>query len=180
MQNLGEYNKTFAVHTQRVVHPPLLEGNLAIGFFDGASQNEGEKCGAGALLKCPEGGIYSIKMNCGTGRNTKGELMTLWSLLFFALHKQVTCLQLIEDSKVIVDWFLYKNNLQGISLQPWITRIRQMSGSFQNLKIQHIYMEFNREAYQLSKQAFLMEEGYLYFAKGLGEHVESFEKMSEF
>jgi hypothetical protein len=77
--------------------------------------------------------------------------MALWSLLFFSLHKQVTCLQLIGDSKVIVDWFSYKNNLQGTSLQPWMTRIRQMSGSFQLLKIQHIYMEFNNEVDQLSK-----------------------------
>jgi hypothetical protein len=60
-----------------------------------------------------------------------------------------------------------------------MTRIRQMSGSFQNLKIQHIYREFNREVDQLSKHAFLMEEGYLYFAKGLGDQVESFERMYE-
>jgi ribonuclease HI len=134
----------------------------------------------GAVLKCPEGGIFSIKMNCGTRTNTRGELMALWSLLFFALHKQVNCLQLVGDSKVIVDWFSYKNNLQVISLQPWMTRIRQMSGSFQNLKIQHIYREFNREADQLSKQALLMEEGILFFAKGMGEQVESFEKMTEY
>ena len=78
--------------------------------------------------KMSRGGIYSIKMNFGTRTNTRRELLALWSLMFFALHKHVTFLQLIEDSKLIVDWFSYKNNLQGISLQP--SKIRQMSGSF--------------------------------------------------
>jgi hypothetical protein len=36
---MGEFNKTLDVHSQRVVRPPLLEGNLAVGFFDGDSQN---------------------------------------------------------------------------------------------------------------------------------------------
>jgi ribonuclease HI len=66
------------------------------------------------FAKMSSWGVYSIKLNCGTGTNTRGELLALWSLLFFSLHKQVSCLQLIGDSKVIVDWFSYKNNLQGL------------------------------------------------------------------
>jgi len=97
---------------------------MAVGFFDGASQNGGEKCGAGTVLKFPEGGIFSIKMNCGTGTNTREELLALWSLLYFVFHKQVICLQLVGDSKVMADWFSYQNNLQVISLQSWITKIR--------------------------------------------------------
>jgi hypothetical protein len=123
LQDMGEFIKVQSVQSQRLARPPLLEGNLVIGVFDGALQNGGEKCGAGALLKCQVQDVYSIKLNCGTGTNTRGELLALWSLLFFSLHKQVSCLQLIGDSKVIVDWFSYKNNLQGITLQPWMTRI---------------------------------------------------------
>lgn len=80
---MGEFTKTLVVHSQRVAHPPLLEGNLVVGLFDGASQNGGEKCGAWVVLKCPKGGVYSIKMNC----ETRGELLALWSLLFLTLHK---------------------------------------------------------------------------------------------
>jgi hypothetical protein len=29
--------KVHIVHSQRIVRPPLMEGILAIGFFDGAS-----------------------------------------------------------------------------------------------------------------------------------------------
>jgi hypothetical protein len=54
-----------------------------------------------------------------------------------------------------------------------------LSESFQILKIQHIYREFNREVDQLSKQDLLMDEGSLYFARGMGDQVDDFERMSE-
>jgi hypothetical protein len=38
---------------------------LAVGFFDGESQEKGSKCGARALLKCPVLGTYTLKMNYG-------------------------------------------------------------------------------------------------------------------
>jgi hypothetical protein len=90
-----------------------------VDFFYGASQNGREKCGVGAMINCPEGYIFSIKMNFGMGKNTRGELLALWSLLYFPLHKQVYGLQLVGDSKVFFYWFSYKNKLQVISLQPW-------------------------------------------------------------
>jgi hypothetical protein len=67
-------------------------------------------------LKCPILGTYRLKMNCGKGKNTKGELVALWVILFFAYIKQVSRLQLVGDSKVIIDWFTNENNLQVISL----------------------------------------------------------------
>jgi len=81
------------MHTQRVVLPPFLEENVIVGFFDGASQNGGEKCGARAVLKCPMGGSFSIKMNCGTRTNTRGELNS-W-------HRGVHCF-LLYISRLIV------------------------------------------------------------------------------
>jgi hypothetical protein len=96
---LGEYNKTFSIHTQIVVRPPLLEENVAVVFFYGASKNGGEKCGAGAVLKCPKGGIFSIKMNCGMGTNTRGELMALWSLLFFVYISSLIVYSCLEIQK---------------------------------------------------------------------------------
>jgi hypothetical protein len=64
-----------------------------------------------------------------------------------------------------------------ITLQPWLTRIRELSENFQTLKIQHIYREYNREANQLSKKALLLEEEFLYYAKGVGAHVEPFKRL---
>jgi ribonuclease HI len=132
---------------------------------------------AGAILKCPVLGTFSIKMNCGTGTNTKGELLALWCILYFACYKKVKILQLVGDSKIIIDWFSHENNLQVVSLQPWMTKIRVLSGKFQQLKAQHIYREYNKEVDQLSKQAMQLEEDGIYHAVGTWKSNRRFERM---
>jgi hypothetical protein len=62
-------------------------------------------------IKCPNFGTFSIKMNYGTGTNTKGELLALWCILYFACLKKVKRLQLVGDLKIIIDWFSHENNL---------------------------------------------------------------------
>jgi hypothetical protein len=61
LQDLGENKKSQTVQHIRIDRPPLLDWNLAVGFFDGASQCEGTKCGAGAILKCPDLGTFSLR-----------------------------------------------------------------------------------------------------------------------
>jgi hypothetical protein len=82
------------------------------------------------------------------------------------MFKKVKRLQLVGDSKIIIDWFSHENNLQVVSLQPWMTKIRVLSGKFQQLKAQHIYREYNKEVDQLSKQALQLEEDGIYYAVG--------------
>jgi len=53
-----------------------------------------------------------------------------------------------------------------VSLQPWMKRIRVLSGNFQQLKAQHIYKEYNKEANQLSKQELQRDEEGIYYAMG--------------
>jgi ribonuclease HI len=151
---------------------------MVVGFFDGASQNGGVRCHAGDILKCLFLGVYSIKMNCGSRTNTKGELLALWSILFFAHFKQVSYIQLVGDSKVIVDWFYLINNIHVINLHPWMSRIHELNENFHNLKVQHIYNEYNREVDNLSKHALKFDEGVLYYAKGMGVQVELFERIT--
>jgi ribonuclease HI len=61
-----------------------------VGFFDGASQDRGQKCGAGAVLKCLVKGTFKIMMTCGRGTNTRSELLVVWCLLYFATYLKVT------------------------------------------------------------------------------------------
>jgi ribonuclease HI len=166
LQDLGETKVSNSTKVSRIDRPPLLDWDLAVGFFDGASQDRGEKCGAGAVLKCPELGTFRLKMNCGSGTNTRGELLALWCLLYFACYKKITKLQLVGDSKVIIDWFTNENDLQVVSLLPWMTRIRVLSGSFIQLKAQHIYRAYNKEVDQLSKTTLLLDEDGIHYAVG--------------
>jgi hypothetical protein len=75
----------------------------------------------------------------------------------------------VGDSKVIIDWFSNENNLQVVSLQPWMEKIRVLSERFQQIKAQHIYRDYNKEADQLSKEALLLDEDGLYVAGGTKE-----------
>ena len=43
-------------------------------------------------------------MGCGKGTNTRVELMALWGLLLFDLHKNIIDLQVAGDSRIVVDW----------------------------------------------------------------------------
>jgi hypothetical protein len=70
LKDLGEIEKDKFVYVQRVPRPSILESNILVGFFDGASHNGCSKCGAGAILKCPHIRVYMIKMNCGQGTNS--------------------------------------------------------------------------------------------------------------
>jgi ribonuclease HI len=152
---MGETKFSFVAKGSRIDRPPLLDWDMTVGFFDGASQERGTKCGVGAVIKCPVLGTFRLKMNCGSGTNTKGELLALWCILYFACFKKINRLQLVGDSKIIIDWFANDNNLQVISLQPWMTRIRELSGRFIQLKAHHIYRAYNKEVDLLSKEAFL-------------------------
>ena len=78
---------------------------MAIGYFDGASQDGGYRCVAGALLISPILGNYSVKWNCGFGTNTRAELLALWSILHLANSMGIDAIQIVGDSRIIVDWF---------------------------------------------------------------------------
>ena len=40
-----------------------------VGFFDAASQNSTNLCGAGAILRMADNSLYKVWMHCGLGTN---------------------------------------------------------------------------------------------------------------
>jgi len=72
-QALGDLKRTTISKRCRIVRPPFLDFSSMVGFFYGASQDRGSKCGAGSVLKCPTVGNFRLKMNCGIGTNTGGD-----------------------------------------------------------------------------------------------------------
>ena len=65
-----------------------------------------------------------MKMNCGRGTNTHGELLALWVLLWASHLYHISNLQVLGDSKVIIDWMTNKSCLQVFSLDPWKLKIQ--------------------------------------------------------
>ena len=76
---------------------------MPIGYVDEASQDNGDKCGAGVILKVINESVFKLSLGCGKGTNTRGELLALWCLFCFAHEKHFTHLQVVGDSKVIID-----------------------------------------------------------------------------
>ena len=148
--------------------------DMAIGFFDGASQEGGTKCGVGAILISPLLGRYNIMWNCGIGTNTRSEMLALWSILHFARTLGIDAIQIAGDSEVIVEWFKGSIHLESILLTYWMDRIMQLKGQFLEINIQHVYREINTDADILSKKALARPYGHFLVARGDGREPSDF------
>lgn len=83
---------------------PLVSSDLVpTGYFDGASEEGGLKCGVGAILGIDEFMQIKMKMNCGRSTNTHGGLLALSVLLWVAHINQISNMYVLGDSKVIID-----------------------------------------------------------------------------
>jgi ribonuclease HI len=149
---------------KRIQKPPdLVFPN--VGWFDGASQNNGTMSGAGGIIKIGETTIYRWTFNCGLGSNTRAELLGAWATLTLATRLDIAQLQVLGDSKIVIDWINNKCKLCVTSLTGWKQKIRSLIPIFKDLKFEHIYREDNEEADSLSKKALLAPEGRILYSK---------------
>ena len=75
---------------------------VASRFFDEAEQDG--ICNVGALLQINDEHIFSHKLNCGHGTNTKVELLAFWCLVKKIIILDIDTLHIFGDSLVIVNW----------------------------------------------------------------------------
>ena len=75
---------------------------MVTGCFDGAAS--AGSCGVGMVLLVNSSQSYKLRMDAGYGLNTRSELLALWGLLYFALHKNYQTPHVRGDSKVIIEW----------------------------------------------------------------------------
>ena len=68
----GEFHNEKVSNQVRNPRSPILNNTMPFGFFDGASQEAGMKCGARAVLKLNESRSFHLKMGCGRVTNTRG------------------------------------------------------------------------------------------------------------
>jgi len=133
--------------------------NTTVGYFNGATQQDGACCGAGGVLKLPDYTIIRWTFNCGQGTNTKAEILGAWAAIMLALHLSISHIKLLGDSKVVIAWLENKGSLQVCAIEGWKERIRDMVKCFEFICYNHIPKDFNSEAGLLSKQAFGEPEG---------------------
>jgi ribonuclease HI len=62
---------------------PYQSGD-AFAWFDGASQVNGSLGGAGGIIKAQDSTIIRWMYNCGSGSNSREELIAAWATLVIA------------------------------------------------------------------------------------------------
>ena len=164
----------------RYIQQPYLQENMSIRYFDGASQNGGLRCGFGAILISLDLGRFNIKWNCGIGTNTRAELLALWSILHLAKLFGIETIQIIGDSRIIVDWFRGRVMLDSLTLTHWMDRIMQLKSYFTMVNIQHVYREINTAADNLSKLALDGPAGHFLVAPGNGRVSSTYKLLGLF
>jgi ribonuclease HI len=151
--------------TQKVFPNKVCEISQAEGYtlacFDGAAQSNGLCCGAGGTFKTHPSRITKWFINCGAGSNTKAELMGLWVTLTLATIWSINKLQILGDSKVIIDWINQIGNLQAVNIDCWKQKMKDLAKNFKDISFQHIYRVHNKEADLLSKRVLNEIEGRL-------------------
>jgi len=144
----------------RVCDITQTEGFTLAGF-DGAAQANGECCGAGVFFKSHATRITKWVLNCGAGTNTKVELLGLWASLTLATLWSIEKIQILGDSKVIIDWINQQVQLHAVNIQCWKIKTMELARNFQDIRFQHIYRGHNKEVDLLSKRALKEPKGRL-------------------
>jgi ribonuclease HI len=130
-----------------------------VSWFDGATDLSDHRCGVGGLIKTSANTVIKWTFNCGCGTNTRAELLGAWVTLILAMRLNIEVIQVIGDSKIIIEWLKDKGKLQIASLMGWMDRIKRLKNSFKEIHFTHVYRELNMEADYLSKKALAKAEG---------------------
>jgi ribonuclease HI len=104
---------------------------------------------------------FSLKYGAGLSTNNRAELYALWILLKSALEQKVKRIQILGDSKRVLDWENGKSNITNLLSRPIMDRIQVLKGDFDGVSFIHVYREFNHKADTLSKEALTVQEGVL-------------------
>jgi ribonuclease HI len=99
------------------------------------------------------------------GTNNRAKILGVWATLSLAHRLDIDQLQLLGDSKIVVDWLNHKCNIFVTSLMGWMENIRILITLFKNIIFEHIYREKNVEADTLSKKSLQVSEGRIHFNK---------------
>jgi len=102
---------------------------------------------------------FKWTFNCAPGTNTREKLLGVLETLILASRLQIYDIKVLGDSRIIIEWLKYKGKLQVISLDCWKDRIIHLNRTFRSINYSHIYKDFNKDAYILSKKELHMQEG---------------------
>jgi ribonuclease HI len=158
---IGElYRNTSTQTVQKLRQNPILRiSGYSLAFFDGASIDGGSICGAGGIIKHSNNQVFRWYFNGGSGTNTKAELLGAWASLTITKLLDIQYIQVLGDSKVIIEWLNHQGKLRANNIEGWKQRLMDLVITFKGTSFHHIFRESNGEADLLSKQALSEAKG---------------------
>jgi len=114
-------------------------------FFDGACQGTLGMCGGRDIIYLNKELNISFKAGLGESTNniSKKKTFTIWLSLTTKSH--VTHLQILGDSKLVIDWTNGYIGMDNIVLQSLYDHVKLMEQSFSVITFAHIYRGHNME-----------------------------------
>lgn len=132
-----------------------------LGFFNGVNQCYPPLRGEEVVLYFTPSRSFHFRYDLGRASNNKVNVFTLWLLLTSAKQKGCRNIQVIGDSKLVIDWASQKCHVKNIRLGPIVNIVKELIVSLDQICFSHIYGKLNSIAYELSKQEILcMKEPY--------------------
>jgi ribonuclease HI len=122
-------------------------------YIDGASRGNPGNSGLGVLIKDKQGNIHQIKKPLGILTNNQAEYEALITALESAKKLQKSHLKIYTDS------LLLANQVNGIwrvsnpKIANFYKKARALMAEFEQVEINHIPRELNREADRLANEA---------------------------
>jgi ribonuclease HI len=107
------------------------------------------------VIMIKEQTFYKWMINCGVGSNTRVELMGAWALLTLASRLFIFEIQVLGDSRIVIDWLKGKGALQVVFLESWKEIFLDLINQFRDIYFDHVYREDNQEVDYLSKRALM-------------------------
>jgi len=89
----------------------IISSSRVMGWFDGAALSNEHLSGARGLIKTSENFVYKWTFNCGKGTNTREKLLRVWVTLTLARRLHIVDMQIMGDSKIVIEWLNKKGNL---------------------------------------------------------------------
>jgi len=108
-----------------------LDFGIPWGFFDGACQGHPPVCGVGVFLCINHNHYIHVCYAPERGTNDRAEFIALRTLLEIASIKDVKKLQIMGDSKLVIDWARKKATISDVRLEPLLRDIKHSMKSFE-------------------------------------------------
>jgi hypothetical protein len=96
---MGDYKPSLRTKKMRRIPKRHVVRGMT-GWFDGAALASGCNNGVGGVIWINEHIIFKWYINCGTGKNTRAELLGAWALLTLAIQLDISELFFRETQRL--------------------------------------------------------------------------------